>query len=44
MKLEAIVLQRSGNKCELCGADQGISFYEVPFSTGRYEGNCRNDL
>ncbi len=40
MKLEDIVLQRSESKCELCNAEQGISFYEVPFSTGRYEQNC----
>jgi protein PhnA len=40
MKLESVLLQRSGNQCELCGAADGLSVYEVPPQQGSYEENC----
>jgi len=30
--MESVLEQRSGNQCELCGATEGLSVYEVPSS------------
>jgi protein PhnA len=30
MKLEEVLLQRSGNQCELCGSADSLQLYEVP--------------
>ncbi len=30
MSLEVQLLQRSNNKCELCGSTDGLKMYEVP--------------
>jgi protein PhnA len=40
MKPEEIVLERSGNTCELCHAANGVQVYEVPPQDGRTEENC----
>ena len=40
MKLEEVLLQRSGNKCELCGSATGVKLYEVPPQDSRSEDNC----
>ncbi len=40
MKLEDVLLKRSGNKCELCGSDNDVQLYEVPPQDGRTEDNC----
>lgn len=40
MKLEDVLLQRSGNKCELCGAADGVQLYEVQPQDSRNEDNC----
>ncbi len=37
MKLEELLLQRSGNKCELCKSENGVQLYEVLPQTGAYE-------
>jgi protein PhnA len=39
MKLEEQLKARSGNKCELCGAEGKLNIYEVPPQTGGYEEN-----
>jgi protein PhnA len=40
MKLEDILKQRSGNKCELCGSTEGVKLYEVLPQDSRSEDNC----
>jgi protein PhnA len=40
MKLEELLLKRSGNQCELCGSAEGVQLYEVPPQSGRNEDNC----
>jgi protein PhnA len=40
MKLEEVLLQRSSNKCELCGSATGVKLYEVQPQDGRSEDNC----
>lgn len=40
MKLEDVLLQRSGNNCELCGAADGVQLYEVQPQDSRNEDNC----
>lgn len=40
MKLEDAVLQRSGNKCELCQAEGGLKIYEVGPQDRTTEDNC----
>ena len=40
MKLDAILLKRSENKCELCNAEDKIMVYEVPAASGANEDNC----
>lgn len=40
MKLEEILLQRSGNQCELCKSANNISIYKVPPQDTAYEENC----
>jgi len=51
MSIENILVKRSGNKCELCGAGNGLSAYEIP--PKRHEGeqgalllceSCRGQL
>lgn len=37
MKLEELLLQRSGNKCELCKSEDSVQLYEVLPQTGAYE-------
>ncbi len=37
MKLDEVILQRSGNKCELCGSVDGLQLYEVPPADSRNE-------
>lgn len=37
MKLDEVLLQRSGNKCELCGSVDALQVYEVPPADGRNE-------
>lgn len=37
MKQEDLLIMRSGNQCELCGANENLSVYEVPPSTGHME-------
>jgi len=37
MKQDELLLQRSGNKCELCGSAEGLKVYEVPPGTGNME-------
>lgn len=32
MSLERVLLQRSGSKCELCGNDEKLGVYDLPFS------------
>lgn len=39
MKLEEVLQQRSGNKCELCTSTDTISLYEVPPADGRTADN-----
>jgi protein PhnA len=39
MKLEDVLLQRSGHKCELCGEGEGVQLYEVPPQDSRNEEN-----
>jgi protein PhnA len=40
MKLEEVLLQRSGNKCELCGSATVLKLYEVQPQDTRSEDNC----
>lgn len=40
MKLEEVLLQRSNNKCELCGSAAALKLYEVQPQDGRSEDNC----
>ena len=40
MKLEEVLLQRSGNKCELCGSATALKLYEVQPQDTRSEDNC----
>jgi protein PhnA len=40
MKLEEVLINRSANKCELCGADNGVSLFEVPPKSTKNENNC----
>ncbi|HTE28890.1 MAG TPA: PhnA domain-containing protein [Chryseolinea sp.] len=40
MKLEALLLNRSGNNCELCKSPDGIQLYEVPPQDSSDEHNC----
>lgn len=40
MKLEEVLLQRSSNKCELCGSATALKLYEVQPQDGRSEDNC----
>lgn len=37
MKQEELLAKRSGNKCELCEAAEGLKAYEVPPATGNME-------
>jgi len=39
MKLEEILLKRSGNKCELCKSESTLKLYEVPPASGMNEEN-----
>ena len=39
MKLEEILMERSGGRCELCGTATTLSIYEVPPQDGRNEKN-----
>ncbi len=39
MKLEEVLQQRSGGKCELCGATEGAQLYEVQPQDSRNEEN-----
>jgi protein PhnA len=40
MKLEALLLQRSENKCELCKSTEEVNFYEVLPQKSTNEQNC----
>jgi protein PhnA len=40
MKLEEVLLKRSGKVCELCGSDGGIQLYDVIPPANRNEENC----
>ncbi len=40
MKLEDILIERSGNKCELCGSTSQLSLYEVKPQDSRNSDNC----
>ena len=40
MKLDEQLLERSGNKCELCLSDSPLSVYEVPPPTDKSPDNC----
>ena len=40
MKLEDVLVKRSGGKCELCGSIDPVQFYEVPPQSSRSEDNC----
>lgn len=40
MKLEDVLLKRSGNHCELCASPDGVQFYEVQPQDSRSEDNC----
>lgn len=40
MKLEEVLHQRSGGKCELCGSINNVQVYEVQPQNGRDENNC----
>src|SRR5688500_3553095 len=39
MKLEESLLNRSGNKCELCEGTTSLQVYEVKFGPGKSENN-----
>jgi protein PhnA len=40
MKLEEVLQNRSGNKCELCGSTDDVKVYEVLPQDGRNADNC----
>ncbi|MDO6430241.1 PhnA domain-containing protein [Flavitalea sp. BT771] len=40
MKLEEQLVERGGNKCELCGAGDTLKIYEVQPQSGRDQDNC----
>lgn len=40
MKLEEVLAERSGGKCELCGAEEKLAVYEVPPQTKKDLNNC----
>lgn len=40
MKLEEQLLNRSEKKCELCGSEDSLSVYEVPFKTNPAPEEC----
>jgi protein PhnA len=40
MKLDELLIQRSGNACELCGKTGSLSLYEVPPQDQREPENC----
>lgn len=40
MAIQSILETRSGHKCELCAATDGLSVYEVPASPDRTAGSC----
>ncbi len=40
MKLDDVLIQRSGNSCELCGKTEDLSIYEVPPQDQREPENC----
>ena len=40
MKLEDVLLNRSENKCELCGRANDLKLYEVPPQDTKSEDNC----
>ena len=40
MKLEELLLKRSGNKCELCKSEDTVQLYEVQPQSGNNEENC----
>jgi protein PhnA len=40
MKLEAVLIKRSENKCELCKSESDITLYEVPPQSNTTEENC----
>jgi len=40
MKLEELLLKRSGEKCELCKSADNVTLYEVPPQPGSTEENC----
>jgi protein PhnA len=40
MKLEEVLQNRSGNKCELCGSTDDVKVYEVHPQDGRNADNC----
>lgn len=40
MKLETLLLNRAGNKCELCESADNIQLYEVQPQDNRDENNC----
>jgi protein PhnA len=40
MNIEQILLQRSDNKCELCGANDGLAAYSVPPGDGDNADEC----
>jgi protein PhnA len=40
MKLEELLLERSENKCELCGSEDNLSIYEVPPQTQNTAEEC----
>ena len=39
MKLEVLLKERSGNKCELCSSPQNVTLYDVPPKTAPNENN-----
>jgi protein PhnA len=39
MKLEEVLLNRSGNKCELCASTDSVSIYDIPPQNGKDENN-----
>ena len=39
MKLEEVLMKRSGNKCELCKSEKSLSIYRIPPQEHSYEEN-----
>ena len=39
MKLEDLLIKRSGNKCELCGSENNLAVYELPPLSGATDDN-----